>query len=42
MFPEEGSVGCFVITVSRLFQTQGRFVGGDQFQDMLLWGVSFW
>ena len=41
MFPEEGSVG-FIITVSRLFHTQGRFVGGDQLQDMLLWGVSFW
>ena len=42
LFPEEGSVGCFVITVSRLFHTQGRFVGDGQFQDMLLWGVSFW
>ena len=41
MFPEEGSMGCFVIPVSRLFHTQGRIVGGDQFQDMLLWSVSF-
>ena len=42
MFPEEGSMGCFVTIVSRLFHTQGRFVGDDQLQDMLLWGVSFW
>ena len=41
MFLDEGSMGCLVITVSRLFHTQGRFVGGDQFQDMLLWSVSF-